>query len=181
MWEEKSCINSTPKIHNNLPFSYLFTHWYCCLFYFFLSTRFSLSLTLWQSLVFTSFNKKITDMLLHFLLHSQISNDFNSLLCFVSWAFSFVLSLSVLEFWFWVHFAACVSVHHPLRFSERPLALVKKGTVSAWGMDPFLGYRSVPDQYLLTGRNPVFFPIWLKQLRIAGIYSGMKLMYFCTG
>ena len=48
-------------------------------------------------------------------------------------------------------------------------------------MDPFLGYRSVPDQYLLTGRNPVFFPIWLKQLRIAGIYSGTKLMCFCTG
>ena len=42
-------------------------------------------------------------------------------------------------------------------------------------MDPFLGYRSIPDQY------PVFFPIWLKQLRIAGIYSGTKLMCFCTG
>ena len=78
-------------------FSYLFTHWYYCLFYFFLSTRFSLSLTLSQSLVFTSFNKKITDMLLHFLLHSQISNDFNSLFFVLSLELSVLSCLS--QFW----------------------------------------------------------------------------------
>ena len=75
-------------------FSYLFTHWYYCLFYFFLSTRFSLFLTLSQSLVFTSFNKKITDILLHFLLHFQISNDFSSLFFGLSFELSILSRLS---------------------------------------------------------------------------------------